>query len=109
RSSYSSAGSSLWVSGLGGEYGRQVAYSPGYAAVSYKPAIVTTDLAGCVRGSNANGNVRNALSTDASTIDNTCNYVGTMNGTSAAAPTVSGVAALMLQANPKLSFRDVRY
>ncbi|MGH8082496.1 MAG: S8 family serine peptidase [Lysobacter sp.] len=109
RSSYSSAGSALWVSGLGGEYGRQVAYSPGYAAVSYKPAIVTTDLVGCVRGSNANGNVRNALSTDASTVDNTCNYTGTMNGTSAAAPTVSGVAALILQANPKLSFRDVRY
>lgn len=31
-----------------------------------------------------------------------------MNGTSAATPNVSGVVALMLQANPKLSWRDVQ-
>ena len=75
------------MSGLGGEYGYQAAYKPGIAAVNYDPAIVTTDLIGCARGYNANGDSRNALTTDASAIDNTCNYTGNMNGTSAATPT----------------------
>ncbi len=36
------------------------------------------------------------------------NYTSTFGGTSGAAPLVSGVAALMLDANPKLSYRDVQ-
>src|SRR5262249_12056459 len=36
------------------------------------------------------------------------NYTSRFNGTSAAAPMVSGVIALMLQANPQLSYRDVQ-
>jgi hypothetical protein len=32
-----------------------------------------------------------------------------MNGTSSAAPNLSGVVALMLQANPNLGYRDVKY
>ncbi|MGB8690094.1 MAG: S8 family serine peptidase [Microcoleus sp.] len=36
------------------------------------------------------------------------NYHAGFNGTSAAAPMVSGVAALILQANPKLGYRDVQ-
>jgi hypothetical protein len=42
------------------------------------------------------------------TLNPNCNYTSVMNGTSAATPTVSGVAALMLEANPRLTWRDVR-
>lgn len=36
------------------------------------------------------------------------NYTNTFNGTSAATPVVSGVVALMLEANPSLTWRDVQ-
>jgi len=89
--SYSNRGSSIWISGTGGEYGKE------------KPAIVTTDITGLDGGwdytkkhfdveGNENGD-----------------YTNRMNGTSAACPSVTGVVALMLQANPELGWRDVRY
>lgn len=111
RSSYSSSGSALWVSGIGGEYGYQRKFAPGIDDPNvYAPAIVTTDLTGCSAGFNYDGSDPvNALDTSASRIDGSCNYNGIMNGTSAAAPTVSGVASLILNANPSLSARDVKY
>ncbi|MEY4507347.1 MAG: hypothetical protein RL297_1925 [Pseudomonadota bacterium] len=112
KSSYSTTGSSIWVSGFGGEYG----YDSGYVVSSagYKPAMLTTDQTGCSSGYLRSGSgqlSRNDLDKiDGTGVSNAnCNYTAGFNGTSSAAPTVSGVIALMLQANPKLTWRDVRH
>ncbi|MBI5944985.1 MAG: S8 family serine peptidase [Chloroflexi bacterium] len=57
--------------------------------------ITTTDLAGNVGYNTAAGTAGNCTST--------------FGGTSSAAPLVSGVVALMLQANPNLGWRDVQH
>jgi subtilisin-like proprotein convertase family protein len=96
KSSYSSPGSGIWVSSPGGEYGIS------------SPAMITTDISGCGNGySRINpaftgfdgGNDQNK----------NCSYTSSMNGTSSAAPVLSGVIALMLQANPSLTWRDVKH
>ena len=116
RASYSSAGSINWVTGLGGEYGSTGNYGEvGSAANEEGPRIYSTDLMGCERGYSQNG-----LSAD-NTVqfmiggspinmekNPNCNF-DQMNGTSASAPTITGVVALMLSANPNLSWRDVRH
>lgn len=112
KSSYSTAGSSLLVAGLGGEFGAARPRSPDTAG----PAIITTDLAGCERGyarkdweEKHYANDFDQPGTDSNRMFNAeCDYTAAMNGTSAAAPTVTGVVALMLAANPALSWRDLR-
>ena len=112
KSSYSSAGSSLLVAGLGGEYGSAKPRSPATAG----PALVTTDLAGCERGYARKDREEHHYANDfdkPGTATNSkpnaqCDYTAAMNGTSAAAPTVTGVVALMLAANPDLTWRDLR-
>ncbi|MEN9586919.1 MAG: hypothetical protein RIT15_494 [Pseudomonadota bacterium] len=115
-SSYSSAGSAIWVSGFGGEFGYDTAVNSTYTAssVNNKPALVTTDQSSCTAGyvrataSPVNKNLLNKGDGTA-TLNSSCNYTATFNGTSSAAPTVTGVIALMLQANSSLTWRDVRH
>lgn len=99
KSSYSSTGSSLWISAFGGEYGFD------------EPAIITMDQQGC-----STGYSRSVVTSDSSDfqlgeddLNSDCDYTQTFNGTSAAAPMVSGVIALMLEVNPSLTARDIKH
>ena len=93
RSSYSSAGATLWVVAPAGEFGRD------------RPAMITTDQMGVDRGyvlrphGLAPGTEANPLG----------DYTSIFNGTSAAAPNASGAVALLLETQPELTWRDVKH
>ena len=102
KSSYSTSGSNVWVSAPGGEYGVN------------DPAMMTTDQSGCSQGKvGTSGNSSNSFNTESGGAGHSenlnCNYDSTMNGTSSAAPILSGAVALMLEANPSLTWRDVKH
>lgn len=94
--SYSSTGANLWISSFGGEFG------------SDTPAMITTDRMGCAKGFSVSSS---SFAFDAGTNseNSNCNYTATFNGTSSAAPVLSGVIALILNANPQLTWRQVKY
>lgn len=94
---YSSPGSNVWISAPGGENNENY------------PTIVTTDRLGCAVGT-ANKNSKSARAFERGGERNTdCKYTTLFAGTSAAAPLVSGVIALMLEANPTLTWREVKH
>ena len=91
RSSYSTAGASLWISAPGGEYG------------SAKPAIVSLDPMDSDRGFAVLEEVfggYNELENDTE-LNPDGDYTSVMNGTSAAAPNVAGAVAILLEENPR--------
>lgn len=94
KSSYASAGANIWITAPAGEYGRD------------HPALVTTDQIGQLRGDTE------GLSDD-SAIEAMVNphgdYTENFNGTSAAAAAVSGSIAVLLEAEPQLTWRDIKH
>ena len=115
KSSYSTPGSTIWVSGFGGEYGINDDISNAASYYDRGPAIMTTDQSGCENGyAGQNGNRRNRFNLPPTQFNPNaenaeCNYTSSFNGTSAAAPTVAGVVALMLSANNELDYRGIKH
>lgn len=96
QASYSSNGSDIWISAFGGEYGDDT------------PAMLTTDRTGCTQGYAKSGELP-AFDGGTSGENPTCSYTSTFNGTSSAAPTLTGAVALLLDANPNLTWREIKY
>lgn len=96
-SSYSSPGSTVWITSLGGEFG------------SSDPAMITTDIQGCNDGLSSLWSAVSGFNRGSHNLNPNCSYTSIMNGTSSAAPTLSGIIALMLEANPSLTWRDVKH
>lgn len=109
KSSYSTTGSSIWISAPGGEFGKDSNLIPNLSSNSYKPAIVTTALSGCKNADDVATKVNLLDSQGDNQFAKNCQYTALMNGTSSAAPNTAGVVALMLEANPNLSYRDVKH
>lgn len=97
RSSYSTPGSNLWISGAGGEDGSQL------------PAMITTDLTGCYFGYAHQSYGTTIFDVGIHELNPFCDFTNAMNGTSSAAPVISGIIALMLEANPNLTWRDIKH
>ena len=93
RSSYSSAGATLWVVAPAGEYGRR------------QPAMITTDQMGTDRGYGLYGG---PLGSDPAA-NPLGDYTSIFNGTSSAAPNTSGAIALLLETQHDLAWRDVKH
>lgn len=96
QSSYSSNGSDIWISAFGGEYGDD------------SPAMLTTDRTGCSAGYSVSGETP-AFDGGTNGENPTCSYTSKFNGTSSAAPTLTGAVALLLEANPNLTWREIKY
>ena len=100
KSSYGSTGSSIWVTGFGGEYGYDTKMPEemisGAAIVTTNPQYDPHDW----DDTDARSPWRNE--------DNKY-YTNTMNGTSSATPSVSGAVALAYQTKPDLTVSQLRY
>jgi subtilisin family serine protease len=110
--SYSTAGAANWISGTGGEDAFDFE-DPDFLST---PAMITTDQSGCnkgyVRQGNedfANAGFEQVANNVGPTPNSECKYTSSFNGTSSAAPVVTGVIALILEANPALDWRDVKH
>jgi subtilisin family serine protease/uncharacterized protein YjdB len=120
KTDYSTAGSAIWTSTPGGEYGGNAVPlgTVGFSSTgtNLDPAMITTDQSGCSSGDSVSTATHlvgpysyfNLGGSNLSSINLNCNYTNGMNGTSSAAPMMTGIIALMLEANPALTWREVK-
>ena len=94
KSTYSSAGANLWVTGPSGEDGVEA------------PAMITTDQAGPFAGFSI---LKKNPLTREHPLNRDGDYVSAFGGTSSAAPAVSGAIAILLGIRPELTWRDVKH
>jgi subtilisin-like proprotein convertase family protein/subtilisin family serine protease len=109
KASYSTAGSAIWVSAPGGEFGKNVSQFGAASPEAFEPAMVTTDQSGCTIGSATTNRQNGSVFNNGGAPNTSCNYTNQMNGTSSATPVTVGVIALILEANPALTWRDVKH
>src|SRR5690606_22059843 len=105
----------VWAGGNGAEYGDNV-NADGYANSRYTIAVAASTNYGTRASYSEYGSplLVNAPSHGGSAAITTTAYGSTgcntsFGGTSSAAPLVAGVVALMLEANPSLTWRDVQH
>lgn len=130
KASYSNSGAGLWLVAPGGQQGLQATYGSLDASrqIDHLAGIVTTDLSRhddpCTWGSARQPQffdpseplflgfshpTASGFNLGWHELNRECWYTATAHGTGMAAAMVSGVVALMLEARPELSYRDVKY
>jgi subtilisin-like proprotein convertase family protein/subtilisin family serine protease len=99
RADYSSPGSNVWISAPGGDI-----------SATSNAGIMVTDIVGCDKGLAPQEKSTFPFDLGAMLgLNQDCSYFSNIQGTSFAAPVVSGVVALMKEANPKLGWREVKH
>ncbi len=100
KSSYSSTRANMWVSALGGEDGYRLQGSDAPGVVS------TLSSYTCKQNQYDFDGDRSPWRTFG---DQSCFYTAKMKGTSAAAPEITGIVALLKQVNPDFTVEQIRY
>ena len=103
KAAYSNPGSALWVVAPGGE--KVTTIGSGIR----EPSMITTDVSGCDRGYHAIKSPRTQFGGNGKRVDPGCHYTSMISGTSMATSVTTGVVALLLEANPGLTWRDVKH